>query len=166
MSRGDLKIGLIGCGRLAQFVHLRVLTRLPGARIVALADSDEGRLANAQAMVRGAETFCDYHALLRSDSVEAVVICLPTGMHADAARAAFTAGKHVYLEKPIATDLAGADAVIAAYRASGRVGQIGFNYRYHPAYVEAKRRIATGELGNVVAVRSAFCAAARDLPRW
>lgn len=162
----DVKIGLIGCGRLAQFVHLRILTRLPGARTVALADPDEGRLANARAMVPDAEVFHDYRELLRSDSVDAVVICLPTGMHAEAAQAAFAAGKHVYLEKPIATDLAGADAVIAACRATGRVGQIGFNYRYHPAFVEARRRIASGELGRLVAVRSSFCAAARDLPRW
>ena len=156
MLHGNLKVGLIGCGRIAQYVHLRVLSQVNGARVVALAEADETRLADAAAMVPSAQTFRDYRDLLKCDGIDAVVICLPTGMHAESAVAAFGAGKHVYLEKPIATNRADAEAVMDAWRASGRVGQIGFKTERDGTIALDEAKLDAALSTNYGAVKSLF----------
>jgi predicted dehydrogenase len=98
--------------------------------------------------------------------VEAVVICLPTHLHADAAIAAFEAGKNVYLEKPLATNLAEGRKMLAAWKTSGRIGMIGFNNRFNPLYQMAKQHLQEGRIGNLVGGRATVCSAARQLPTW
>ena len=161
-----LKIGLIGCGRIAQIYHLRALERLERAQLVAIAEPDPNRLAEARRIAPGAAPFDGLETLLARADVEAVVICLPTHLHASASIAAFEAGKHVYIEKPIATGLGEGRGVLEAWRATGKVGMIGFNYRFHPLYRTARRQLRDGRIGRVVAARSAFCAAGRSLPDW
>src|SRR5690349_4476182 len=124
-------IGVIGCGQIAQAVHLPVLSRLPGVRVTALADTDATRLSQAAARVPRAACFSDYARLLATPEVDAVVICAPPALHAEVAVAALKANKHVYLEKPLATTLEDADRVCEVWRQSGRVGMIGFNYRFN-----------------------------------
>lgn len=161
-----VKVGLLGCGRIAQYFHLKLLATLPGYDLRALADASPELLQSAKGRAPAAATYADYKQLLKEADVEAVVICLPTGMHAESAIAAFEAGKHVYLEKPIAITGAEAQRVLDAWRASGKQGMIGFNYRFHPLYLEAKRRIDAGDVGQLVAIRSIFCSAAREVPGW
>jgi predicted dehydrogenase len=161
-----LKVGLIGCGRIAQLVHLNVLTRLPGVDLVALAEIDSAQRAQASRKAPRAIVFSSYQELLTRAEVEAVVICLPNALHAEAAVEALERGKHVYLEKPLATDLNEAQGVLAAWRRAGAVGMIGFNYRFNALYQTAKRHIQSGKLGELVGVRSVFSAAAHTLPVW
>jgi predicted dehydrogenase len=161
-----VRVGLVGCGRIALLFHLRALGQLPEAELVAIAEPNSDRLQKAQARAGRAAAFTDYQELLALPGVDAVVICLPTGMHSAAACAAFGAGKHVYLEKPLATSLDEAAAVLAAWRASGRVGMIGFNLRFHALFHQLRRDLLTGRIGQVVGARSAFCSAARELPVW
>src|SRR6266542_2172050 len=161
-----LKLGLIGCGRIAQLVHLNILTRLSGVELVALAEPDPSRRAEAHARAPGAVAMADYHDLLSLPSVEAVVIGLPTALHAEAAIAALEGGKHVYLEKPIATDLAQARGIVAAWRRAGVVGRIGFNYRLNPLYQAGARHIQSARLGELVAARSVFSSPVRVMPEW
>jgi|GEM_PF-221589 len=166
MDAAALQIGLIGCGRIAQMVHLHVLSSLPSVRLAALAEADADRLAEARKRAPRARAYRDYHDLLADDAVQAVVICLPTGMHADAAVAAFAAGKHVYLEKPIATTLDDAQRVLDAARGASRIGMIGFNYRFHPLIQQARQQIAAGAVGRIVAIRTSFSSVSRPLPQW
>jgi myo-inositol 2-dehydrogenase/D-chiro-inositol 1-dehydrogenase len=161
-----VRLGLIGCGRIAQLIHLRVLKALPNVRLVALADADPQRLQEAGAHVPGGVLVSNYQDLLTETDVEAVVICLPTGMHAEAAIAALALGKHVYVEKPIASNLHDAQRVLDAWKRSGAVGRVGFNHRFHPVYLQAKQQLHEGKIGTLVGARSAFCAAARSLPDW
>ncbi len=163
---GNVRVGLMGCGRIAQFFHLSILGSTPGVELTAVAEMDDTLRAQAQAAAPGAKAYSDYKDLLADDNVDAAVVCLPTGMHARAAVDAFEAGKHIYLEKPIGLTLEEAAQVIEAERTSGKSGMIGFNYRFHPLHQQLKSRIQSGEIGNVVAVRSAFCAAKRELPGW
>lgn len=162
----SVRLGLIGFGRIAQMIHLKAMLRLNGAQVTAIAEPDPQRRTEAARLVPAAQTFESYHDLLKSDAVDAVVICLPTHLHSEAAIASFAAGKHVYVEKPLATSLDDARRVIESWKASGRVGTVGLNFRYHPLYRELKKRIEAGEIGNVVAVRTSFCAAPRTLPEW
>lgn len=168
MPIGDatLNVGLIGCGEIARAVHLGALSRCRGLRVAALAESDSRRRDEASRRAPGAAVFSDYRDLLDDPAVDAVVVALPTELHADAAEAAFTAGKHVYLEKPIATSLDGAGRVVEAWRASGRVGMIGFNGRFNPLFMRAAEIVRSGALGELVAARSSMSRAERPLPDW
>ncbi len=161
-----LSVGLIGCGRIAQLVHLDALQRLPRVRLVALAEVDPQRRAEAARQVPEAVSFADYPDLLEHASVEAVIICLPSAMHAEAAKAALRLGKHVYIEKPMATDLRDAESLLAVWRTTGLVGMVGFNYRFHPLYRAARSYILSNRLGELVAARSVFATAPRPLPSW
>ena len=163
---GILDIGLVGCGRIAELAHLRALARLAGVRVTALAEPDETRRLAASRHAPGAALFADFRELLSGSAVDAVVVTLPPALHATAAIAAFDAGKHVYLEKPIATTLDEARAVIAAWTRSGRIGMVGFNYRFHPLYQLAREHLRASRLGELVAVRTVFSSAARVLPAW
>jgi predicted dehydrogenase len=87
-------------------------------------------------------------------------------MHAAAAISAFNHGKHVYVEKPIASNLDDAQRVLDARRHSAKIGIIGFNLRCHPAYLQAKQQIREGRIGTLVGGRSTFCSALRSLPDW
>lgn len=161
----SLKIGLLGYGRIAELVHVPVLSRLPNAKLVAIAEPDNGRRAQAQ-RVTGATGYVSVETLLASRTVDAVVVCSATPGHAAAAFAAFSAGLHVYLEKPIATSASDSARVLRAWRAAGTVGMAGLNFRFSPRYQALRRLIAQGTLGRIVAARSVFTSAPRTLPRW
>lgn len=161
-----LPVGLIGCGRIAQLVHLNALRAADGIQVVALADPDADRLHEAAQKAPGAVPYASPEDLLAKSDAEAVVLCTPPALHASGAIAAFEAGKHVYLEKPIGLELAEADAILASQRAAGTVGQMGFNYRFHPLHREAKQRIQRGELGDLTSIRTVFSSPARSLPDW
>lgn len=149
-------IGLLGCGRIAYYYHLRILRRLRGATLVAAAEPDLSARERASHLVR-VPIYHRAEDLLRRDDIDAVVICVPTHLHASVALAAVAAGKHFYLEKPIATNTADADQVVRAASEAGLTGVVGFNRRLHPLYQQARAFIATGGLGRVVAVQTAFC---------
>lgn len=161
-----LKLALVGCGRIAQIAHLQCLLRLPNARVVAIAEPDEERRGEAARRAPGAARFATYGDLLEGSDAEAIVLALPPALHAESAVAAFRAGRHVYLEKPIAVNLPDAAAVLAAWRPTGLVGMVGFNFRFNATYLAAKEQIHSGRLGDLAGVRSTFCSAAQTLPNW
>ncbi len=104
-SRPPLNIGVIGCGTITYWKHLRTLASLRNVRVAGLADPDRDALTRARQLV-DAPMFSDPDVFLTSKDIDAVVIASPAGLHADHFRAACTAGKHVYLEKPVAHDAA------------------------------------------------------------
>ncbi|MBA2451182.1 MAG: Gfo/Idh/MocA family oxidoreductase [Chloroflexi bacterium] len=161
-----LRVGLLGYGRIAEAVHLPILTGLPGVEIVGIAEADPARRAEALRRAPRAVASASFEHILCRPDVDAVVICLPPALHADAAVAALEAGKHVYLEKPIATTLGDARRVLEASRHSPAVAMIGFNFRFSPLYRAARREIQAGALGELVGVRSVFAASSRRLPPW
>jgi predicted dehydrogenase len=161
-----VKLGLIGCGRITRLVHLNALARLRHARVVAVAEADPERLAEAAARVPLAARYGDYRDLLADGDVDAVVITLPPALHAEATIAAFEAGRHVYVEKPLAISREEGRAMLRARAASGRIGMVGFNYRFHPLYRRLREQVAAGRVGHISGVRTIFAAAARALPDW
>lgn len=161
-----IRIALLGCGRIARIHHLPALTGLPDAALLAVAESDAALLAEARALAPAARALADWRSVVDDPSIDAVVVCLPSGLHAEAARAAFGAGKHVYLEKPIATRADDAAGVLAAWRSSGAVGMTGFNQRFHPAVLRAREAIRGGAIGPIVGARMASGSPPRELPAW
>ena len=163
----SLRIGIAGCGRIAGYFHLPILCRLPGAELVALSDVDPSRMAAAGAEhAAHARRHGTPEALIADPGVDAVVLCTPPAQHAPLAIAAFAAGKHVYVEKPLALTSQSGREVVSAWHRARTVGMVGLNFRHHPAYLDLRRRVAAGEVGAVLAVRTAFCSARRTMPHW
>jgi len=161
-----IRIGLIGCGDVARSVHLPILRQFRDVRIVALADPISAARLGASSYAPDAQLYDDPAALIHDESVEAVLISAPSRLHADLAILALAAGKHVYVEKPIATSLEDGLRVVEAWRIAEKVGMVGFNYRQRPDYIELRRAIHRGRIGKVVAVRSTFCIAREQRDGW
>ncbi len=161
-----VKIGIVGCGRIARTVHVPIVSRMPRVELAALADPDAQRLEEAMRKAPHARPFRDYRELLALADLDAVVICLPNAKHAEAAVMALQRGKHVYLEKPIAMSLKEGREILDAWRSSGLVGMIGYHLRFNKLYLAARREIQSGGLGDLVGVRSVFSTSARDRPAW
>ncbi|HVF27157.1 MAG TPA: Gfo/Idh/MocA family oxidoreductase [Pyrinomonadaceae bacterium] len=161
-----LRVGLVGCGRIAQLVHLPLLLRSPEIELAALAESDSTRREEAARRAPRAAVHKTHEELLADPAVEAVLICLPNVLHAPVAIDALGAGKHVYLEKPLATNLGDARALLDVWHRGGLVGMIGFNYRFNPLHQSARRYIEGKTIGEMVGARSIFSSAARALPEW
>jgi predicted dehydrogenase len=135
-----IRIGVIGCGAIAQIQHLPNLASLREEFQVACVCDQSPALAEFVAKafhVPGHVT--DYRQLLASP-VEAVMLC-QSDPKTEVAVAAFAAGKHVFIEKPLCFSLREADAIIDAARRAGTVGQVGYMKVYDPAYEQAKAAV-------------------------
>lgn len=134
-------------------------------RVKTVASRRSDRAAAVAASV-DAELTDDLATALHDPEVDAVDICLPTPLHREWAEAAFAAGKHVLLEKPIALTLEDADAIVAAAERSGRLFMVGLVLRFWPEYVELQRRLADGELGRPLAVSTLRLSPPADWNDW
>ena len=161
-----VRVGILGCGAIARAAHLPSLASVPDARVVALSDPDGTNLTTAQSLVRHARAVGDYRDVIAMTDVDAVVVALPPALHADATIAALQHGKHVYVEKPLATTLADGVRVVAAARATSLTAMMGFNYRFHSIVQSARDCIAGGGIGAPVAVRTVFATPARAIAPW
>ena len=149
----DLRVTLVGAGR-AGLVHGRSFQAgVLGARLVAVADpSDEAREA-ARRELGIEQAFGDPLAAVVDAGTDAVVIATPTFSHAEIAVAALDAGKHVLCEKPIASTLDEAEAVVEASRRAGRVLAMGFMRRFDVRFTRLAERLAAGDIGQPLFVR-------------
>ena len=168
MTHAPLRLGIVGCGWVALDRHLPALAHAPEVTVVALADVDPQALERAAAFAPGARRFSSAEALADDPTVEAVAVTVPPAGHVEVALAALDAGKHVFVEKPLATSLEEADTLVAAAEASPCKVVVGFNFRRHRFVQRAQAMIAAGELGDVTCIRSAFT---NDVPlgeaaRW
>lgn len=163
-----IRIGILGCGGIARLVHLPLLHRNGAARVTALADADPARLGEARSLAPGARSVADFQQVVEMPEVDAVVIALPPALHAAAAIAAIGHGKHIYLEKPLATTLAEGRRVIDAWRQAdaGLTAMMGFNYRRNRLVSSAREMIAAGRIGTPLAARTVFASRGRDEPGW
>lgn len=150
MSGETVRVGVIGLG-LMGLRHARVYAQLPGVRLVAVADVDQARLDEARRILP-AEPYADFQELLARDDVDAVSICTPDEFHRAPAEAAASAGKHMLLEKPIATSLADGQAIVEACRRAGVLLTVGHLLRFDPRYRAVREAIAAGHLGTVTQV--------------
>jgi len=167
VTADPLRVGVVGCGAIAQAVHIPLLRRIPGATVVAVADPSADACAAAARLAPGAELFDGLASLLGSGEVEAVVVCAPSALHGPIVLDVLEAGKHLYLEKPLAVDREGAERAAAAASASSVVSTIGFNRRFHPAFLRLRDSLTEGAAGELRELRTRFCEpVAGSLPVW
>jgi myo-inositol 2-dehydrogenase/D-chiro-inositol 1-dehydrogenase len=144
-----IRVALIGAGQMG-FWHARCLAHdIERAELAAVADPDEDAARRAAALAPGVRWFASPEAILSDPSIRAVVIASPDATHAGLIEQAARAGKAIFCEKPLATDLTEADAALAAVARHSAKLQIGFQRRFDPAYQRAREVIAAGELGPV-----------------
>ena len=149
MQRRDyVGFGILGAGMIAAY-HQQAIAACAdlGAQLVALGDADETRFASIEAHF-GVPCTTVEHVLANPD-IDVVCICTPSGFHAPLAIAAARAGKHVLLEKPMAINLADADAAIEASRESGVLLGVVLQRRTHPLYLAVRHAIDDGLLGDL-----------------
>jgi myo-inositol 2-dehydrogenase/D-chiro-inositol 1-dehydrogenase len=152
----DRRVGvaLIGSGRMGAFHAETVARRVPGARLVAVADPAPGAADRLTGALGGGRAYTDVAQLWADPDVDAVVIAAPARSHADLVVAASAAGKHVFCEKPMAVTLADADRAIDAARSAGVVLQVGFNRRFAADWRAARNLLDDGALGTPRLLRS------------
>ena len=147
-----LRVALVGAGRVMDF-HARAVIEHPGAELVAAANWREPSLAKLAERHGIARTTTDWRELAVDPAVDAAVIGTPNALHAPQAIAFLEAGKHVLVEKPMARNLAEADAMLAAAARSGARLMVAHCWRFHEDVLALRDRVAAGELGEVVKTR-------------
>lgn len=161
-----VRIGFIGCGRATDQLHLPALKSLQGLEVVGLADPDPDALRRASRHVRAEHLVADYQDLLKLDSVDAVAVCMPAQRHVEIALAALEAGKHLFIEKPLALTLEDCDRLIARASGTTRTVMMGFNARWHRLTGQARAVIQRGRLGPLDLIRSVLTSFHDRVPAW
>jgi myo-inositol 2-dehydrogenase / D-chiro-inositol 1-dehydrogenase len=146
-----IRIALLGTGRIGR-LHARLLAGLPDAAEVIVADAVPERAQEAAAEL-GVTAVDSIEAAL--DRADAIVIAAATNAHAELIRAAVERGLPTFCEKPLAHDLGTTLAVAAEIERSSIPFQLGFQRRFDPAYIEARRLVGSGEIGTLYLVRLA-----------
>jgi myo-inositol 2-dehydrogenase / D-chiro-inositol 1-dehydrogenase len=150
-----LRVGIAGLGRMGRRHAQAIARSTHGAALIAACSpvADERLWARDELGV-GA-LYEDFGALLRDPALDAVAIVTPTSLHAEQTIAALEAGKHVFLEKPLALDVATCERVAAvAQRHDKQVAMVGFVRRFDASYLQAKADIDAGRIGRPFLVRS------------
>jgi len=149
MGTQPLNIGIVGAGYWGKNL-LRTFSRLPSARVAELCDLDPSRLAAFREEYPGLRTSSDYQALLAQRDVDAIVVATPPSRHHAMALAALRAGKHVWVEKPLALSAVEGRALVDAAAAGRRTLFVDETFLYDPLVREMKRIIDDGALGDVM----------------
>jgi len=146
------RVALIGLGAMGRN-HLRVLSEMEDADLVAVCDQDEGAVA-AASRTYGMSGHRSWQEMLEREQLEAVVVAVPTRFHLEAGLAVLERGLHLLVEKPIAATLQEGRALVKAASRARRLLAVGHIERFNPAVRELQRRIAAGELGRVFQVHA------------
>lgn len=151
-----LRVGVLGCGPIAQAAHFESCTKAANAELHAICDVADDLRERMAATHAPRRTFADYDAMLADPELEAVIIATSDAFHVPAARRALEAGKHVLCEKPLATSVEEAESLRAVVRSSGKVLQVGHMKRFDPGLEAAHDFIQNG-MGEMVALKAWYC---------
>lgn len=162
-----LKIGIVGCGGIANGKHMPALSRIPEVEMVAFCDIIEERAQKAakQYGTEDAKVYTDYKELLADDSIEVVHVLTPNREHCAITVDALEAGKHVMCEKPMAKTAADARKMLDAAKRTGKKLTIGYQNRYRDDSMFLKKACERGDLGEIYFAK-AHALRRRGVPTW
>lgn len=155
-SNSRLRVAVIGCGAIGQRRHIPETFANPYVELVALVDPKPGRAEEVAAKFGNPRTFTDHKTMLAEIKPDIVAVCTPNALHAPQTIDALSAGAHVLVEKPMATTLDEANAMIAAAERAGRKLMVGQNQRLMSPHVKAKKILDGGTLGRVLNFQTTF----------
>ena len=149
-----VRVCLIGCGR-AGMIHARGFAgSIQGARLAALCDPDEATLQKAAEETGVTRRYRDWHEVMDDPEIDAVIVVTPTQFHHDVVIAAADHRKHVFCEKPMASDARECDEMIEACRRNHVKLQLGFMRRFDQSFLRGKQLLEEGQIGDVTMIRS------------
>jgi predicted dehydrogenase len=146
-------VGVLGCGPISQAAHLDASLKARNAELYAICDLAEDLVRKIAVRFEPRKTFTDYDAMLSDPKVEAVIVAIADQFHVDAAIRAVKAGKHVLVEKPLGTTIAGCERLAMEVRNSKLVAQVGTMKRFDPG-IRAAQRFLAEEGGEILALKA------------
>ena len=165
MTTPDIRIGVIGCGNVAQQAHIPAILRVPGAQLAAVSDpfADLPPQVAKQFGLTPADAYSDHLELLKRNDIDAVSILSITPDHERMAIDAMRAGKHVLVEKPMSVTADEARRMVQVSEETGRILMVAFNHTYDLAAEYVKGMLDRGELGDLIHCEVFFY---NDMDAW
>jgi predicted dehydrogenase len=148
VSEGDVRVAVVGLGYWGPNLA-RNLASLPGCELAWLCDGAPAALQRAGARFPGARATAEVEELLADPALDAIVVATPVPTHADLAVRVLEAGKHCFVEKPLAQSVPDAQAAVDAAEQAGRVLMVGHLLEYHPGVEKLKEIAGSGDLGEL-----------------
>jgi len=166
-TKAVIKVGIIGCGGIANGKHMPSIKQIPDVEMVAFCDIVEDRAVSAAKDfgATGAKVYTDYKELLKDKTIDAVYVLTPNIDHSYMSVAALEAGKHVMCEKPMAKTSKEAKDMVDAAKKSGKLLTIGYQNRYRADTMYLKDTVARGDLGEIYFAK-ALAIRRRAVPTW
>ncbi|WP_211746155.1 Gfo/Idh/MocA family oxidoreductase [Paenibacillus sp. Marseille-Q4541] len=166
-SEKILKVGIVGCGGIANGKHIPNLSAQKNVEIVALCDIIEERAVESAKKIGNDDIkiYTDYKEMLQDDSIDVVHVCTPNKSHSFITIDALESGKHVMCEKPMAKTAKEARAMLDASKRTGKKLTIGYDNRYRPDSLTLKKVCERGDLGDIYFAK-AHAIRRRAVPTW
>lgn len=161
------RVGIVGCGGIANGKHLPSLSKLANVELAAFCDIVPERAEEAAAKygIDGAKVYADYREMLKEEQLDIVHVLTPNDSHAEISIAALEAGHHVMCEKPMAKSAADARKMVEAAKRSGKKLTVGYNNRFRPDSLYLKKLCEAGKLGHIYYAK-AHAIRRRAVPTW
>ncbi len=162
-----LKIGIIGCGGIANGKHMPALKKIQQVEMVAFCDiiAERAKKAAADFGVVGAKVYSDYNEMLKKENLDVVHVCTPNNIHAPATVASMEAGCHVMCEKPMAKTVAQAKEMLEAMKKTGKKLTIGYQNRFTAENIYLHEVCENNDLGEIY-YAEAEAIRRRAVPTW
>lgn len=161
-----LKLGLIGLGGISQLIHLPVLKKFKDVEISAVAEINKSRLETVANKFNVKNRFQDYKEMLDTAELDAVIIATPTNSHKQVSIDCLKAGKHIFVEKPIARRYDEAVAIHEEAKKNKRNVMVGMNHRFRPDAMLLKSLIKNGELGDLYFLKTSWAREQSSREKW
>ncbi|HHT27141.1 MAG TPA: Gfo/Idh/MocA family oxidoreductase [Firmicutes bacterium] len=158
-----MRFGVIGCGTVAGYGHIPALAESTDAELAALSDLRKEHLEQLGAKYGVQRLYTDYHELLDQPDIDAVTVATPVGSHYEVVMAALRAGKHVFCEKPLSSDVEQGKEMVAYANQVGKLLAVNFEMRAYDLMSRSKELIDAGKIGEVCYMRLLYNWAG---PRW
>lgn len=159
-------IGVVGAGAIAQVAHLPLLTKMKGARIVALCDNDAGKARALADRFDVPNVVLDIEDLLEIDEVDAVLITTPNHLHEPHVLSALAAKRHVLCERPLALTSRGVERILSAAQRANRYVLVANNYRFRVDVQALAEFLRGGELGRLTGIRAGAYQPKQQVDGW
>ena len=167
MDNKEVKIGIIGCGGIANGKHMPGLSKVEHAQMVAFCDiiPERAQKAAEEFGVAGAKVYTDYKELLKDEDIQVIHVCTPNLSHSFITIDALESGKHVMCEKPMAKTAADARKMLEVAKKTGKKLTVGYQNRFRPDSLYLKDACGRGDLGDIYFAK-AHAIRRRAVPTW
>ncbi|MGC8589124.1 Gfo/Idh/MocA family protein [Athalassotoga sp.] len=165
--KDKVRVGIIGCGGIANAKHLPALSKIANVEIVGFCDLIEERAAKAAKEYgsKDAKVYKDYRKLLEDKTIDVIHVCTPNKSHSEISVASMESGKHVMCEKPMAKDSKGAEKMVETAKMTGMKLTIGYQNRFRTDSLHLKEICRRGDLGKIYYAK-AHAIRRRAVPTW